>query len=343
MPANDADQLFSVPTGRPTRRRVLGGAALAAGALAGRRAAAQGVTRLRYAHGAPVTHVWHLWGLQFQHEVEKNTNGKIKVVIYPNAQMGNDPATAAAVRLGSLEMGAVGTALMNWVPQASVTDAPFLFKNRKQCYAALDGAMGDELKRLAALKGFRLLSWHDLGSRCITNSKHPIVAAKDMQSLKMRVPDSKSYIALMQALGASVVATDLSELYLALSQKLADGQDTPPSVVKSLNLNEVQKYVSKTDHVLTSSSAIMNPAVFARLTPQEQDIVSAAVKVATDYVRNYTQNDEAAVYTYLAGKGMQVTYDVDINSFRTACAEVIPKFPDLFPPDLVKLAQSAPA
>ena len=42
-----------------------------------------------------------------------------------------------------------------------------------------------------------------------------------MHDLKMRVPDSKSYIALMQALGASVVATDLSELYLALSQKLA--------------------------------------------------------------------------------------------------------------------------
>ncbi len=38
---------------------------------------------------------------------------------------------------------------------------------------------------------------------------------------------------------------------------------------------------------------------------------------------------------------MQVNLDVDVASFREACSGVITKFPDLFPPDLVKLAQSA--
>ena len=74
-----------------------------------------------------------------------------------------------------------------------------------------------------------LSGWTDLGFRSMTNNKHPINSAKDMQNLKMRVPNSKAYIAMMQATGATTVAVDLSELYLALRQGVADGQDTPPS------------------------------------------------------------------------------------------------------------------
>jgi len=226
-------------SGFVSSRRSLMLAATAALALSAGRAFGQAPKRIRYAHSAPTTHGWYLWGVQFKTVLEKNTANAIQVTIYPNAQMGTERDTAQAVRLGSLEMGAVGVALMNWVPDMSVTDAPFLFKNRAQAYAALDGALGNELKKRALAQGFRIVGWDDLGMRCMTNSKHPIHTAKDMSDLKMRVPDSKSYIAMMQAMGSTVVAVDLSELYLALSQGVADGQDTPPSVVKSNKYYEV--------------------------------------------------------------------------------------------------------
>jgi TRAP-type transport system periplasmic protein len=70
--------------------------------------------------------------------------------------------------------------------------------------------------------------------------------------------------------------------------------------------------------------------------------VLAAGADATEWLRQYTQKDEADAYEFLRGKGMEVALDVDVASFREACADVIPKFPDLFPPDLVKLARSAP-
>ena len=116
---------------------------------------------------------------------------------------------------------------------------------------SIAGGFGDELRKKSLEKGFVLCGWTDLGFRCMTNNKHPINSAKDLASLKMRVPNSKAYIAMMQATGASTVAVDLSELYLALRQGVADGQDTPPSVVKSNKYYEVQKFVSKTDHILT--------------------------------------------------------------------------------------------
>ena len=60
-----------------------------------------------------------------------------QVQIFPNAQMGNERDTAQAVRIGSIEMGAIGVGLMNWVPEMSITDAPFLWKSRAQCYKAI--------------------------------------------------------------------------------------------------------------------------------------------------------------------------------------------------------------
>lgn len=322
-----------------TRRAVLIGTA----AMLAPTARAAGVTKIRFAHSAPVTHGWNLYAEQFKAAVEKRSNGSIQVTIYPNAVMGNEQQIAQAVRLGTLEMGAVGVGLMNWVPEMSITDAPFLFRNRQQAYAALDGALGDELKRRASAQGFRIVGWTDLGMRCMTNSKHPIHQASDMHDLKMRVPDAKSYIAMMQALGSTTVTVDLSELYLALSQHVADGQDTPPSVVKSNKYYEVQKYVAKTDHVLTNAYGIINPAFFDKLTQDQQAAVLAAGNDATLWLRTYTQKDEADAYGFLQAKGMVADLTPDVASFQAATAGVIDKFPELFRPELVKLARSAQA
>ena len=191
-----------------SRRSVLRAAGAAAVAslspLLSRPARAQAAgKRIRFAHPAPPAHGWHIWAEQFKKSIEDKTGGKIQVQIFPNAQMGNERDTAQAVRIGSLEMGAIGVGLMNWVPEMSITDAPFLWKSREQSYRAIAGAFGDDLRKRSLDKGFVLTGWTDLGFRCMTNNKHPINSVKDMQSLKMRVPNSKAYIAMMQATGAS--------------------------------------------------------------------------------------------------------------------------------------------
>src|SRR5436853_472908 len=172
----------------------------------------------------------------------------------------------------------MGVGLMNWVTEMSFTDAPFLWKNRAQSYRAIAGAFGDDLRKRALDKGFMLTGWTDLGFRCMTNNRLPINSVKDMQNLKMRVPNSKAYIAMMQATGATTVAVDLSELYLALRQGVADGQDTPVSVVKSNKYYEVQKHISKTDHILTTAYTVTNPKFYDGLTGDARMMNAQAMK-----------------------------------------------------------------
>jgi tripartite ATP-independent transporter DctP family solute receptor len=299
--------------------------------------------RLRFAHPAPTAHGWHVWAEHFKTAFEGMTDGRFTVQLFPDAQMGNERDTAQAVRLGSIEMGAIGVGLMNWVPQMSVTDAPFLWRNRAHAYAAIEGPFGDALRKAALEKGFRLVGWTDLGFRCMTNNVKVITSADDMKGLKMRVPNAKAYIALMQALGSATVAVDLSELYLALRQGVADGQDTPPSVVKSNKLYEVQKFVSKTDHVLTTAYVVANPAFFDGLAAADKEAFLKASQAADEHLRAHTQADEAKAYGFLGENGMQVTTDVDGESFRRAAASVLSDNPDLFPPDLIKIAQAVSA
>jgi tripartite ATP-independent transporter DctP family solute receptor len=299
--------------------------------------------RIRFAHPAPTAHGWHIWAEQFKKVVEEKSGGKLTVQIFPNAQMGNERDTAQAVRAGSIEMGAIGVGLMNWVPEMSITDAPFLWKSRQQCWNAINGPFGDDLRKRSLDKGFVLTGWTDLGFRSITNNKLPINNVKDMQNLKMRVPNSKAYIAMIQAMGATTVAVDLSELYLALRQGVADGQDTPPSVVKSNKYYEVQKYISKTDHVLTTAYTVTNPKFYDGLSADEKAAFNAACSDANTFLRNYTVKDESEAYEFLKGQGMQVNLTPDVETFRVACAPVIDKNPDLFVPELVKMARATPA
>lgn len=327
------------------RRRVLhAGAAAVAATLAPVCAHAQGAgKRIRFAHPAPPAHGWHIWAEQFKKVVEERSGGKLTVQIFPNAQMGNERDTAQAVRQGSIEMGAIGVGLMNWVPEMSVTDAPFLWKSRAQCWNAINGAFGDDLRKRSLDKGFVLSGWTDLGFRAITNNRLPINSVKDMQNLKMRVPNSKAYIQMIQAMGATTVAVDLSELYLALRQGVADGQDTPAVVVRSNKFYEVQKFISKTDHVLTIAYTVTNPKFYDSLSADEKTAFNAASAAANMHLRNITTKDEGDTFDFLKGQGMQVNLTPDVESFRVATAPVIEKNPDLFVPELVKMARATPA
>ena len=153
----------------------------------------------------------------------------------------------------------------------------------------------------------------------MTNNKKPINSAKDMQGLKMRVPNSKAYIAMMQAIGASTVAVDLSELYLALRQGVADGQDTPPSVVKSNKYYEVQKYVSKTDHILTVAYTVVESEILRRPRADEKKAFDAACKAGRRLpARIHAQGRVARPTTSSRQQGMQVNLKVDVESFRAA-------------------------
>ena len=85
-----------------------------------------------------------------------------------------------------------------------------------------------------------------------------------------------------------------------------------------------------------------NPAFYNGLTADEKVQFNAACTDADGYLRGVTVKDEQEAFGFLKAQGMQVNLEPDVESFRVATSPVIEKFPDLFLPELVKLARSTP-
>src|SRR5262245_51462130 len=97
-------------------------------------------------------------------------------------------------------------------------------------------------------KGLASLAYWELGFRELTNSRRPVTKVDDIAGLKIRVVQSPRYIDLFNALGANAVPMPSTELYTALETGTVDGQENPAPSILTAKLNEVQKYLTLTNH-----------------------------------------------------------------------------------------------
>ncbi len=296
---------------------------------------AQVVARL--GHGGSDTHPFHIWSVKFAEEAGKLTNGRLKVQVFPNSQLGKERDMAEALLLGTLELCVVGTGtvLPVWVPEIGVLDAPFLYRDLDHFYKVQDGAVGAELKAKLEAKGMKHIGWADIGARDMTNNKRPITKPADMVGLKMRVPDSKVYVAMMKALGATVVPVNFAELYMALQQGVADGQENPPTTIRSMNYWEVQKYLSLTEHIYSGASGLVSTKWLAGQPAELRAAVEKAGQLATEYTRPWVREDNQKSMEFLKAKGILVN-TVDKDAFQKATEVVYREMADVYPPDLVR-------
>jgi len=163
----------------------------------------------------------------FTAELNKALPGKYRVDDQPASKLGGDADVLKGLQLGTVEMTIVGGggAISTVVPEASVTDLPFLFRDSAHARAVLDGPVGADI--LAAFPKYGLvgLAWGEQGMRQITNSKKAIRTLEDLKGIKLRTPQSPIYVATFKALGADVNPMPWPEVYPALQNGRAEISD----------------------------------------------------------------------------------------------------------------------
>ncbi len=219
----------------------------------------------------------------FKSLVEAGTNGKVKVQVFPNSQLGKDNEVLQQVKDNVIQSGIFsvgGFAAM--YPPIGVLDIPFAFPNISTTYKVLDGPFGQELaKDITAKTGFKVLGFGDSGGFfAFTNSKKPIKSPADLKDLKIRTMGLETHKRLVSSLGGQPVAIAWAEVYTALQTGVADGQMNPIPVIAFGKLDEVQKYITLTEHLFAPYVWVMNPTFFEGLTPAEKNVVNYAAKSA---------------------------------------------------------------
>ena len=276
---------------------------------------------IRFGHSGTEDHQYQVFAAKFKELVEEQSGGRLAVEIFPNAILGNDREMIESMLMGQLEMF-VGSSTTSWVPETAITDMPFLYRDYEHAYSCYDGFLFDELGSRFEENGMTLLGYVSIGWRNISNNVRPINSVEDLQGLKIRVPDMEVYAATFEAMGATTVTVSLNELYMALQQSVADGQDNPASTFWAQSFQEVQDYLTLTHHMLGTNFVLVNSSWLGGLPQEDQDLIRSAAKEAQDYQREYLSGVEDELVEQIREAGVEVNEPADLQSFIDACSQV---------------------
>lgn len=230
----------------------------------------------------------------FGDNVAKGSEGKIKVELYPNAQLGGDRELCEGVQMGTIQMAIPSTsALAGFDKRIQVLDLPYLFTTREAAFEAVDGELGVKLNELLAKKGFYVLGYLENGFRHVTNSKQPITKPEDLKGLKIRTMENPMHLAFFKELGANPTPMNWGELYTALQQGTVDAQENPYAMIDDGKFYEVQKYVSETGHVFSYEILIANKKFMEKLPDDLRALVIDEAQKAIATQRAAMKTEEA--------------------------------------------------
>jgi tripartite ATP-independent transporter DctP family solute receptor len=263
----------------------------------------------------------------FADEVARRTQGRYRILQYPNAELGGEVEMMKAVQLGTIDLAFItGAPVPNFVPEAGIFGIPFLFRDARHAHAVLDGPIGDELLAKFAAKDMIALAWGENGMRHLTNSKRPIATPDDLEGLKLRVPQSDTMVAGFKGLGADVSQLAFPELYGALQTGKFDGQENPIATIVASKFNQVQKYLTMSGHIYDPAVFLISKDLYEEMSAADRAAFVEAARLGGEASRKFAAQAEADGVAFLQQQGMQVVPSIDKGKFAAAMAPIMPLF-----------------
>nr|WP_300310402.1 TRAP transporter substrate-binding protein [Halomonas sp.] len=254
----------------------------------------------RIATSLPDSHPQTLGARKFAELLTEQSHGEIEVQVFGNGVLGNDVNLASMLQAGTLEFNVPSTAtLASLNPDFSVISLPFQFDDAAQVDTVLDGPAGRALLDSLADKGIVGLDYWDNGFRHITNSRHPVETADDIDGLKIRTMQNELYIDMFNGLGANAIPMPVNELFTALETRTVDGQENPFTVIDSKRFYEVQRYLSQTGHAYDAQVLIASKRFIDSLSTEQQQLVRDVSREATLYQRQVSRELNDTLLTRL--------------------------------------------
>jgi tripartite ATP-independent transporter DctP family solute receptor len=216
--------------------------------------------------------------------LEKETNGRAKLEIFPSSQIASEEEAIEMVKLGVIgSTPASSGALSRFVPEVDLFNLPFIFDSLGHFYEVLDGPIGDEIaKKIEQKLDCIVLGWWFSGIRNTWNSEKPIYTPKDLEGMKIRVIGSSIVLDTFNAFGAQATNMSFGELYSAIQMGVLDGAECDHIDLLVEKFYEVTKYVSFTEHLYLSVALIFSKKQFKKL---PEDVQMALIKAGQESIK----------------------------------------------------------
>jgi len=257
---------------------------------------------------------------KFKKYVEEKSNGKIKIDIFHNSQLGNTMAQIEGVMMGSQDMLIAGSDLYEkWAPELRVMTLCYFFRDDAHLEAFIKSDIFKEAeKKLAANKLMFVnkdFNWVTGPYRVLVTTE-PIKSLEDLQGKKLRMPEVETLQKSWSQLGAVPITVTWNETYLAIQQGMVIGLESPLSIVRPNRFTEICKHITRVDTFPQRMGLTMNTDKFNALPGDMQNLLVEAAKVAGDFYTEMTaKNAQADLDAMIKEDGVNY-YEIDTAPFR---------------------------
>jgi len=263
------------------------------------------VITLKVANWFPVAHkqtpLLESWGK----DLEKRTNGRVKVNYYPAGTLVPAPQSYDAVTKGISDVGnhVLGYTVGRF-PLTEVLDLPLGYPNNT-VPTKLANAFYTKFQP-KEFNDVKILWFHAQAPGIVHTKTKPITKLEDLKGMKMRTYGSNAK--LMSLLGGTPVAMPMTDVYDALSRGVAEGLMCAYEATEGFRFGDQLKY--STENYATSYSAVfaivMNKDKWNSLPPDIQKIIDT---MSTEYIDKYAamwDDIEISGKAYLVKRGNKI-------------------------------------
>lgn len=258
---------------------------------------------------------------EFARLVGEKTNGRIKIKVCFNSQLGSEDQCTEQTKLGIIEFLRVSTSpILQVYKPIGAFSMPYVFRSQEHMWNVLNGPIGKHFLDAMTSVGLVGIGYFDAGARNFYATK-PLKRVSDLKGLKIRVQPSPIMINMVKLLGATGVPIAYAEVHSALQAGVADGaENNVPSWV-SQNHYEIAKYMIKDCHVRLPEVLACSKKFWDTLPEDYKVDIREAAREAMEFQIKAWNEYEVKALAQAKAKGCTIA-EANVLEFQAAMASL---------------------
>jgi TRAP-type transport system periplasmic protein len=270
---------------------------------------------LRLAHAWATNHLMHIVIQNWADEVNKATEGRVKITIYPGGSL------STAVQL--YDSAASGVVDMVWMlhgytpgkfPMTSVIELPFMGNSALNSTRILADLMAKYPQFAKEHEGVKVLYIWGIDNGQLMTTNKPVKVMEDVKGLKLRT-GSASQSPMAEAIGAVPVLMNISDLYDSLQKGVIQGTLLGHSAIKTFNLKDIIKNMTMINLFTNTQAVVINNNSWSKIPKQDQDIID---KLSGQRMSEVSAN----AYLAEADAALKMAQDAKMNIYTPPADEL---------------------
>ena len=261
-------------------------------------------------------------------KLSAQTDGRLSIRMFPSGQMGDESTTLEKTRAGAIDILRVSMSPVGGIlPQVSVFNMPFVFRDMDHQHKVLDGDVGTKLAQEISDSnlGLVFLGWMDAGSRSLITKK-PVTTLDDLKGVKIRLQNNPIGLDTFKALGANPIVLPVGDVFASLQTGVIDAaENNEPTFDTENYVVAGTKYFDLTEHFMIPEVLAFSKRKWSTLSPEDRTLIMKLAKEAqaeervlwADYVEKSKQRLQSQGVKFLP---------VDKKPFIEATAPVREKY-----------------